>query len=74
MTTNSSDYPNIRTSVPKKIGSAHEESIVIDREFFDCVNINGPVDNSGCTTENSLCNPLILFFSDSVNFIIVVLF
>ena len=47
MTTNSSDYPNIRTSVPKKIGSAHEESIVIDREFFDCVNINGPVDNSG---------------------------
>ena len=56
MTTNNSDYPNIRTSVTKKIGSAHEESIVINREFFDCININGPVDNSGCTATNSLCN------------------
>ena len=52
----SNDYPNIRGSVKRKIANVPDESIVLNREYFDCVNINGPVSNAGCSAENSLCN------------------
>jgi len=52
----SNDYPNIRTEVKKRIANSEQESIVLNRDYFDCININGPVDNSGCSAENSLCN------------------
>lgn len=58
-----SDYPDIRTEKQRKTGAANQDSIVINKEFFDCVNINGPVDNSGCAPDeetgevtNPLCN------------------
>jgi hypothetical protein len=51
-----SNYPQIRTRKQRKSGSSNQDSIVLNKEFFDCVNIKGPVDNSGCTAENPLCN------------------
>ena len=48
-------YPNIRAEIPKRKGIASQKSIVLNREYYDCVNINGPVDNSSCPSENQLC-------------------
>ncbi len=52
----SSDYPNIRADIKRKESYSNEKSIASQIEYYDCVNINGPVDNSGCSAENSLCS------------------
>jgi hypothetical protein len=52
----SNDYPNIRAEVNRKVGYTENESIVLNKDYFDCINIKGSTDNSGCSAENSLCN------------------
>ena len=56
MSTNYKQYPNIRTDVVRLKGNATQKSNLRYMEYFDCININGPVDNSGCSASNSLCN------------------
>ena len=51
----SKQYPKIRSQVNRQIANAKQRSIVENRPYYDCVNINGPVDNSGCADTNSLC-------------------
>ena len=51
----SKQYPKIRSQVNRQIANAKQRSIVENRPYYDCVNINGPVDNSGCPDTNSLC-------------------
>ena len=51
----SKEYPRIRTDVNRKRGNATQRSIVENREYYDCVNINGSVNNAGCPSINSLC-------------------
>ena len=45
----SSDYKNIRAEVNRKVGYTENESIVLNKDYFDCVNIKGSTDNSGCS-------------------------
>jgi len=49
-------YPKIRAETRHIEGNARERSNLKYMDYFDCVNINGPVDNSDCDSENSLCN------------------
>jgi len=47
---------NIRAEIKRKLVTADEKSILIDKDYFDCVNIKGAADNQGCSAENPLCN------------------
>jgi hypothetical protein len=45
---------NITYRVKKRLYSASQESL-LENDDFDCVNPEGPVDNSSCSDEDSLC-------------------
>tara|TARA_R100001463_G_scaffold12625_4_gene34162 strand:+ start:54 stop:719 length:666 start_codon:yes stop_codon:yes gene_type:complete len=47
---------NTRSEIKRKEINTNAKSIVRDKKYFDCVNIKGTTDNSGCTSTNSLCN------------------
>ena len=47
--------PNIRAEPKRKLVNVEQKSILVDRDYFDCANPQGATDNSGCTTNNSLC-------------------
>ena len=47
---------NTRSEVKRREITTGAKSIVRDKKYFDCVNIKGTTDNSGCSAENSLCN------------------
>jgi len=51
-----SNYTNNRSEVKRNIAFANERSIALAKDYYDCVNIRGSVDNGGCSAENSLCN------------------
>jgi len=56
MTITGPSNPNIRTEIKRNTVNTDQRSIVLDKEYFDCVNIHGPVDNSDCEDTNNLCN------------------
>ena len=47
---------NIRAEIKRKLITANEKSILVDKDYFDCVNIKGSVSNQGCTANDPLCN------------------
>tara|TARA_R100000458_G_C8248771_1_gene226116 strand:+ start:264 stop:932 length:669 start_codon:yes stop_codon:yes gene_type:complete len=47
---------NTRSEVKRKEINTSAKSILRDKKYFDCVNIKGTTENSGCSAENSLCN------------------
>tara|TARA_R100000697_G_scaffold112896_1_gene130810 strand:+ start:84 stop:752 length:669 start_codon:yes stop_codon:yes gene_type:complete len=46
---------NTRTEIKRKLVNTSAKSILRDEKHFDCVNIKGTTDNSGCSADNPLC-------------------